>query len=123
MKFSEIAKELRQEYGFSQKILGEKLNISPAAIGHLELGKHEPGSVILLAYANFFHVSVDYLLGREEGWNCNVSGAPLPEYTKDERNLVEAYRDLNPALQNLLWDMIHTWEKKDASKETSKKKA
>jgi len=123
MKFSEIAKELRQEYGFSQKVLGEKLNISPAAIGHLELGKHEPGSIILLAYANYFHVSVDYLLGREEGWNSNVSAPPLPEYTAEERNLIKAYRELRPDLQDLLLDTVALWQKQNAPSEASKKKA
>ncbi len=98
MKFSEISKYLRQEHGFSQKQLGEKLNISAAAIGHLELGKHEPGSVILLAYANYFNVSVDYLLGRSEDNGfmhaTSTTHTASNEITKNEQKLLDWYRGL-----------------------------
>ena len=66
MQFAQIAKDLREEAGLSQKALGLKLGISSSGIAHLELGEHQPGSVVLLAYANFFGVSVDELLGRYE---------------------------------------------------------
>lgn len=123
MKTGEILKELRIEADLTQKDLAKLLGIGQSTIAGYERGEREATAYILSLYAAHFRVSVDYLLGREEDWHTDISAPPLPEYTKDERNLVEAYRDLNPALQNLLWDMIHTWEKKDASKETSKKKA
>ncbi len=66
MHFAQIAKDLREEAGLSQKALGLKLGISSSGIAHLELGERQPGSVTLLAYANFFGVSVDELLGRYE---------------------------------------------------------
>lgn len=66
MHFAQIAKDLREEAGLSQNALGLKLGISSSGIAHLELGERQPGSVTLLAYANFFGVSVDELLGRYE---------------------------------------------------------
>lgn len=66
MKFAQMAKELREFAGLSQKGLSEKIGISSSGIGHLELGQREPGSSTLLAYSKFFGVSIDELLGNED---------------------------------------------------------
>ncbi len=62
--FSEILKELRLERRLSQKALGEVLGISDRNIRFYESGEHRPDFEGLLLLADYFHVSLDYLVGR-----------------------------------------------------------
>lgn len=110
MNFSKIAKDLRSESGLSQMELSKKLGITAAAIGHLELGKREPGSPTLIAYSKYFDVSTDYLLGLEDDFGVRTA-APIGDasrYSSEERNLIDEYRSLNPACQKLVKDTIKT---------------
>ena len=53
---------LRRDAGMSQAELARKLRVSPSAIGMYEQGRREPGAELLVAMAEEFHVSVDFLL-------------------------------------------------------------
>ena len=53
---------LRREAGFSQAELAKRLGISASAVGMYELGHREPAVDILVALAQTFGVSTDYLL-------------------------------------------------------------
>lgn len=61
--FRERLKELRDEFNFDQKDMGEKLNLSPSAYGYYEQGRNEPSLETLVKIAKIFDVSTDYLLG------------------------------------------------------------
>lgn len=58
-------KELRDKKGISQYKLAEELGTSQARIGHWEAGTRECNFSMLLKIAQYFNVSVDYLLGIE----------------------------------------------------------
>jgi len=62
--FAEVLKLLRQEKGFSQRELAKELNISHSTLGMYEVGKREPDHNTLRRIADYFDVSLDYLLGR-----------------------------------------------------------
>lgn len=64
--FSEILKELRLEHDISQKKLGEVLDISDRNIRFYESGEHRPDFDGLLLLADYFQVSLDYLVGRSD---------------------------------------------------------
>ena len=66
MKVNDRIKSLRDEINIEQKILAEKLNISPSVMNRIELGTRPVRDDELLKIANFFNVSVDYLLGRTD---------------------------------------------------------
>jgi len=55
--------ELRKDAHLTQDELGQMLRISKHAVSSYERGKSEPSDAIKVAMAQFFHVSVDYLLG------------------------------------------------------------
>lgn len=112
MRFAQIAKELREETGLSQVKLGEKLGISSSGIGHLEVGDCEPNSATLLAYAKFFDVSADYLLGLEDDFGARTTNnaAPMGDTNNaQERELLELFRTLSPYLQGLTLDTVRGW--------------
>ena len=55
---------LRKEKGLHQSELGEKFGLSPSAIGSYERDLREPSYNHLIAFADYFQVSIDYLLCR-----------------------------------------------------------
>ena len=59
-------KELRKQRGISQTELGEILGVTRSTICQYEQGKRQPDNTTLVKLADFFGVSVDYLLGRSE---------------------------------------------------------
>lgn len=63
MQFNERLKELRSDAGLSQKRLAELIGVSQKAIDFWEKGMNEPKASYIIALANFFNVSCDYLLG------------------------------------------------------------
>lgn len=58
-------KELREKKGLNQSDLAKLLNISASAIGMYETDKREPDDNLKIKFANFFNVTVDYLMGNE----------------------------------------------------------
>lgn len=60
----ELIAELRQDKGLTQKELGDILCVSSGTISNNENGVHLPDVDKVIALANYFHVTTDYLLGR-----------------------------------------------------------
>lgn len=59
-------KELREKNSLSQKAFSIKIGVSQSTVGMWESNRREPNFETVEKLANFFNVSVDYLLGREE---------------------------------------------------------
>lgn len=59
-------KELREERRFSQDGLALKLNVSQSTISAYEVGDRTPDLETLIAIAQFFGVSLDYLAGQSD---------------------------------------------------------
>lgn len=66
MNFQERLRELRQSRGFTQRQVWEGVGMSPLGYQQYEYGKREPAYQKLLALADFFNVSLDYLAGRTD---------------------------------------------------------
>lgn len=65
MEFKDRLKELRIEKGISQQTLAKSVDMSKMAISHWESGHSEPSISQLVFLADYFNVSVDYLVGKE----------------------------------------------------------
>lgn len=64
-------KELRKKRGISQLKLAMDLNISQNTVSRYETGSREPSLQELIRIADYFNVSLDYLLERSN--NPNIS--------------------------------------------------
>lgn len=64
-------KELRKKKGISQQRLATDLNTTQNTISRYETGEREPGIDDLTKIADYFNVSVDYLLGRTDNPSMN----------------------------------------------------
>jgi len=63
--FHKNLKELRLSLDLTQKEVAKAINISPRTLGYYENGERFPNKPeILLKIADYFDVSIDYLLGR-----------------------------------------------------------
>lgn len=59
-------KELRLEKGINMAQVAKELNIPYTTYVNYEKGDREPNSEMLVLLANYFNVSVDYLIGRSD---------------------------------------------------------
>lgn len=66
MKLAERMKSLRMEKGLRQEDAAKELDISMSAYCRYEYGKREPNASVLWRMADFFGVSMDYLVGRSD---------------------------------------------------------
>lgn len=64
-------KELRKKKGISQLRLATDLNTTQNTISRYETGEREPGIAELIKIADYFNVSVDYLIERTENPKMN----------------------------------------------------
>ncbi len=64
-------KELRKKKGISQLRLATELNTTQNTISRYETGEREPGIDELIKIAEYFNVSVDYLIGRTDNPKMN----------------------------------------------------
>jgi len=67
-KLSNILKELRLQFGFSQEEVAKKLDISYQSYQNYEYGKSIPKLKYLVKLADIYDVSLDFLIGRKEYW-------------------------------------------------------
>lgn len=67
-EFAGRLQRMRERRGMNRKALGECCGLSKNIIGQYERGEREPMASSLVKLADFFDVSVDELLGRENFW-------------------------------------------------------
>lgn len=63
IKYNEIIQELRKDKGLTQKELAEIFKTTQRTISNWENGRNEPPYEMLRKYAEYFNVSIDYIMG------------------------------------------------------------
>lgn len=64
MTTGEILEELRRDAGLTQQQVGDLLHVGNSAVSAYESNKAIPPAEALIILADYFNVSIDYLLGR-----------------------------------------------------------
>ena len=57
--------ELRKSKRITQEVLSKKIEVTRSALSQYELGSRQPDYGIIKRMADYFDVSIDYLLGRD----------------------------------------------------------
>lgn len=70
----ENIRRLRQERGLNQEELGRRVGASKQSVSNWENGNIAPSIDLLIRLADFFGVSTDYLLGRQNQRTLDVEG-------------------------------------------------
>lgn len=66
MKFSSRLVSLRKSRGLTQKNIADALGFSTVAIQNYESERRKPTFDALISIADYFNVSLDYLVGRSD---------------------------------------------------------
>lgn len=94
-------KDLRMSRQISQKDFARRLGVSQQTVASWEVGRTEPANDSLKDIADYFNVSTDYLLGRD---NFNQSTS----LSNEERNLLRNFESLTSDGKNLLIGIINS---------------
>lgn len=71
----ERLKKLRKEKKINQEDLAKIIGVQKSTISLYELGKNDPSDKVKIAIAQYFNISLDYLIG--------VIDEPVPYYSQD----------------------------------------
>ena len=81
MEFKYRLRDLREQERISGAKLGKYLNVGKSTVSMWENGKNYPTANMLQKIADYFHVSVDYLLGKTNVKNeVAISDINLDEF-------------------------------------------
>jgi len=64
-------RDLREDRDMNQTQIAKVLGMSQTGYSKYETGENDPSTQVLIALANFYGVSVDYLLGRTDNPELN----------------------------------------------------
>ena len=102
-------KELRKEHKLSMKELGKILGLSESTISLYEAGKREPDIKTLIKMADYFKVSVDVLIGRNETNEDDILDTEHGEGTLDGHSLcMFNFEKMCKELDEHSLDIIHS---------------
>lgn len=93
--FGEHLKELRKSRNITQKQLASAINASERGIQNYELNQRKPTYDALLSLADYFNVSIDYLVGRADDMNGKINPQPETLLSQDDQELLELFHQLN----------------------------
>lgn len=97
-------RELRENRQLSMLQLAQFIGVSDAAISNWENGVNEPKASYVIKLADYFQISTDELLGRENyaTGSIEIVGEKL---TEDEEQLLKCYRSLDKDGQRAFLDI------------------
>lgn len=114
MKFSDNLRLLRTKHRLSQKEIGDIVGVTSQAISKWENGIAEPDNDSLLKLSNYFNVSTDYLLGKNDVENQSI------RYDDElEKVLFSKAKDLTDDEKKTIINVINAI-KKDIDKDLDK---
>ena len=96
MQFGDILRWLIDENELTQRKFAEEMHIAASTLGNYVQNMNEPDFDMLRRIADYFSVSIDYLLNYH----------PKPGANDLEDDLLQAFRQLPPAQQRICLDQV-----------------
>jgi transcriptional regulator with XRE-family HTH domain len=110
MNISNNLKILRSQKGITQNELSKILNINRATYAHYETGRREPDIETLKLLADYFGVSVDFLLGNniEKNNEYKINSSKDLNKVKESNEVYELIeKDILKDVKNIIYKMDH----------------
>ena len=122
-------RELRENAGYkSQQSFADAFGVAQSTVGGWEAGKREPNYATTLRLADFFHVSVDYLLGQtdQKGSSPSQNTASVSTSTASREHIQAAFwggeKDLSQEDLDDMWNDVERFAAFLAEKKKQEKK-
>lgn len=122
MNTGERLKELRTSKDFTMDKLAEELNnkyglkITKSMMSRWESGKAEPTNVFATAYAKYFNVKLDYILGlidEKEPLNSNLESSRFRWVARNAKKMTEEELVRLQKLMELTFDNIEDFDEEE----------
>ncbi len=101
-------KDLRMSRGFTQMKMARELGTSQQTISRIEYKDEMVPTDILIKAANYFNVSVDYILGLTDEKHNQVCEERLYRYYKEYESLMLEFAELKPEYQAAVRSVTNT---------------
>ncbi|WP_455715810.1 helix-turn-helix domain-containing protein [Anaerosporobacter sp.] len=88
----------RKKYGYTQKKLANKLNLSQQIISNIERGASAPDINFLKGTADIYKITIDELIGREEIYETKTS---------TEKQILDVVREMNDYEKELSLGLVN----------------
>lgn len=79
INFGNKIKELRLQFGLTQKQLAKRIGVTPSVISYYEHKERYPSPDVIIRLSYIFHTSTDYLLGKEDKKILDISNLDKKE--------------------------------------------
>lgn len=99
-------KELRVKGGYAQADIAKYLNVTQQAYSRYERGESELGYAALVDLADFYKVTIDYLLGRVDDLGMVSFQSGEAALSAEERELLRRFRSLSERSRKVVADMV-----------------
>lgn len=99
-------KELRTERNLRQTELAEKVNTTQQTISRIENGENTLPADTLIALANFFGVSIDYILCLTDSRRTSEAQIDYNNTLEKNYRLCKVYEQLSVLNQDLIYTLI-----------------
>jgi len=103
--FQDVFKELRLEKKMSQDKIAEELDVSQSLVNKWENNQSTPAPEMLEYIADYFNVSVDYLIGRSKYKNLETDNSEL------ENALFSKVKELSDEDKKVVLDVMNAIKK------------
>lgn len=112
---AERIKGLRKKAGLTQQELGDRFGVAKSTICQYENGNSTPNDDIKIAMANYFNVSMDYLMGKTDvpGFDSRTPPVIATKVTEPGINMFHTYLELSASSQAKINDYVQIlseWE-------------
>lgn len=115
-------KILREENGWTQNFLAEKMNISRQVLSNYENEINQPSPDMLIKFANIFQCSIDYLLGREDDFGVIAINDKTAELSPDGQELLTIFDSLAPEYQAQILEYARYFVERTKGEQYGRKK-
>lgn len=94
----ENIRKLRKLNGITMKNLGKIIGCAESTVSMYESGRHEPDIKTLINLADFFNVTIDYIVGRSPETENQMNALTI-----NEGKLLQAFRKLSVGEQRAIF--------------------
>ena len=119
--FGEAVKDIIDDGEITVEQFAEKINLNSSEVYRFLRKERLPQLSTIIAIADGYNCSVDYLLGQEEDIRTRLA-EPVSEggTTEQERELLRYFRELSQYLKGMTMEAVKSWAKKGADGEQKK---